>query len=291
VEPRQRVGYDEALARLRTVPALYEITGDRWLQRQMAKPVEQYSLLAGWLTSSDFDWQYIYAAPTASLEVAATKLSTGLPNNLWPKLRKKIRAESIRSQSKGTLAELALAVFLVDQGISFDMEQPIVPDSNTNVDFSVNLGLPDQVHIEVQWVTDTVEYSDVIAAYHHIPSGDPFPKYVKAVRERVSSKLPKFSATAITLVALDTTDMAASRDQYTSPMYEALCHIFATEISTALAPWECDMRERVEGVIWYASKPKKEIYPVERGYILNEHSPHFANPSLKRWVEIWSAEQ
>jgi len=109
---RDRVTYAVAVERLHQFKHLRGLIQDNWLRKQCSKTIEQYSLITGWLTTSEDDWNWAFRKNTQALEDALSRLVGNIPINIWKKLGKKLRAPSDRAESKGTIAELSLAIFI-----------------------------------------------------------------------------------------------------------------------------------------------------------------------------------
>jgi hypothetical protein len=135
---KNRVTYEVAVERLHQFDHLSELIQDSWLRKQHSKSVEQYSLITGWLTTSEDDWKWTYSKYTKLLDSAINTLKQIKDRNLWNKLSSKIRTPFNRAESKSVLAEIALALFLVDCGVSFGMETKLDPTSSKDVDFGSN---------------------------------------------------------------------------------------------------------------------------------------------------------
>jgi hypothetical protein len=288
----QRVNEATALQRLQTFSNLYAITGQLWLNEQMQKPVTHYSLLTGWLTSDVESWTYTYMPMAAALDTATSTLVAGTSGVVQQRLIEKITVQSKRAESKGMLGELAFAVFLVRKSIPFRLETNLDPANQKNVDFTLDLGLGDKVHVEMQWVSDSTEaWLDprfVPEEGLEIPINFKYEEHRPLVK--IASKVPKFTLADITLVALDLTADPMLGGVNSPTLTGALAKAFGQNTPNQLSPEEQSIRQLVDGVIWSESALPKELFPVRRGFLLNERSQHYNNPSLRRWIEIWSAE-
>lgn len=286
----QRVLYSEALLRLRQFPHLYAVIDDQWLTKQFQLPVDSYSLITGWLSTSDFDWMYTYQKFVASLDGAVAILGTSTSPTVWSKLRRKLRTQSDRSESKGTIAELSLAVFLAQNGISFDMETKLDSASKKDVDFSLQFSNGIPVHIEMQWLSESDKSSraaDALAPYGRAASIS-FAYEEHRIRGKVANKTPKLTPTDITLVALDCTSDPILGGEV-STVRTALRHVFDRSIYTALTEEETEIRRLVDAVIWFETDINTAIAPERRGSILNEYSTFNTHPSLMQWIKVWSS--
>jgi len=289
----QRVPYDEALARLNQFQHLSSVLDAAWLERQYRLTVERYTLFTGWLSTSDFDWTYTYKRYVASLDSAIAVLQAAVSANLWSKLSSKIRTKSTREESKGTLAELSLAVFLVQNGIDFDMEQRLNSASKKDVDFRLNFPGAMPVHIEMQWLSDSEasERAALVSAQYRVPMRIDFESAKQRVRNKVLDKVPKLTTHEIILVALKCRLLPelGGASPYTS-ISDALALIFGTDISGPLTEPTSAIRDMVDGVIWFETDFDIVFTPVKRGSILNEHSLYRNDVSLIAWLQMWSAD-
>jgi len=290
----ERISEDETLKRLSQFQQLSTVIDKAWLKRQLKKRVEQYSLITGWLTSSENEWRWMYRKFTSSLDKAIEFLAAKTSTQVWNKLRSKIKSQSDRAETKGTLAEIALAVFLAQNDILFDLETRLNPTSDKDVDFSLKFADLKPVHIEVQWISESDSSSraaDTVALYGLAANID-FPDEERRIRGKVFGKTAKLTKDDITLVALDcTTSPELSGEHLFTPISEALTHIFGTQVYGPLTESDTAIRELVDGVIWFENDIYHTVFPTKRSYILNEHSSHYRHPSLVKWIEVWSTNE
>lgn len=282
--------YDVAVERLHQFEHLSELIQDNWLKKQGSKTVEQYSLITGWLTTSEDDWNWAFRKNTQALEDALSRLTGSVPENLWKKLCGKLRVPSGRAESKGTIAELSLAIFLVRHSISFDMETPLQPPKD--VDFSLKFGGVGDVHVEMQSLAESAasqRTSKASADYGGLPVSIDFKGEERRIIGRIHDKTPKLVENEITLVALDCTAIPEHGGIGLGTIPDALSHIFGQGTS-ALTDVEKQIRQLVDGVIWFQIDFDNALQPVKRGYFLNEYSNHHNAVSLKEWVDLWSQE-
>lgn len=290
---KERVGYEVAAERLHQFEHLSQVIDDRWLRRQLSKTVEQYSLIAGWLTLSEFEWNLSYEKLAAALDAALAILDGNVSKAVENKLRSKIRAHSVRAETKGTLAEISLAVFLVQRDIPFEMETRLAATSKKDVDFSLQFDGLEPVHIEVQWISESEALAravDALAPYE-LPATINFPQEETRILNKVYDKTSKFIREKITLVALDCTEFPDIGGTYPwAPIGEALAHALGNQIYGPLSKKATAIRELVDGVIWFELDIDidRALSPKCRGYRLNEHSEHFGSASLTRMIELWS---
>jgi hypothetical protein len=287
---KDRVTYDVAVERLHKFKQLSGVIQDHWLRKQMLKPVEKYSLITGWLTTSPDDWCWAFCKNTQALEKALALLTGKIPENYWKKLCSKLRAPSDRAGSKGTIAEVSLAVFLVTHGVSFDMETRLLPPKD--VDFSLKFGNMEDVHVEMQSLAESdasQKTSKLSADYGGLPVSIDFRGEIRRIRGRIYDKTPKLVENEITLVALDCTAIPEYGGIGLGPIPDALSHILGL-VPSALTEREQSIRQLVDGVIWFQVDFDNALQPVERGYFLNEHSKHQSAGSLQKWIALWSHE-
>ncbi len=283
-----RVPVEVALKRLHQFSCLSTVVTEAWLRKQMKKDVSQYSLLTGWLTASPEDWDWTFAKNTQALENALVLLRNTVSGDIWRKLCKKVRVPSNRAESKGTLAELSLAVFLVSNRLSFDMETQLNPPKD--VDFSVEFDGLDDVHIEMQSLAESKasqRTSQASADWGGLPVSIDFKGEEKRVIGKVFDKTAKLSTKDITLVALDCTAIPEHGGVGLGTIPDALEHIFVKTISNLSDP-EKAIQQLVDGVIWFQVDFNNVLQPIRRGIVLNQYSPHNHSDSLAKWVDIWS---
>lgn len=287
----ERVSYEVAAKRLHQFEHLSQVLSDGWLKTQVQKPVERYSLIAGWLTTPEAEWNPLWQFRIAALDNAVAILAGNVSQTVWDKLQKKITAHSDRAESKGTLAEISLALFLVQHNIPFEMETQLDSASKKDVDFSLQFDGQEPVHIEMQWVSESdalARAADALAPYK-LPATINFPQEEIRILNKVYDKTSKFTQDDITLVALDCTTFPEIGGTYPwVPIGAALGHTMGNQIYGPLSEKAIVIRELVDGVIWFESDPRNAFFPVKRGYLLNQHSPHSHKLSLSRWGELWS---
>jgi len=287
---KERVGYEVAVERLHQFEHLSQVIDDHWLKTQLSKTVEQYSLITGWLTLSEFEWNWTYGKLTAALDAALAILDGNVSESVGNKFRSKLRAHSVRAETKGTLAEISLAVFLVQRGIPFEMETRLAATSKKDVDFSLQFDGLEPVHIEMQWVSESdmsVRAANAGAPYG---LGANFNYHREEIRilNKIYGKTSKLTQNDITLVALHLEERMISGTYPWGPVGEDLEHCLGNEICGHLNENAAAIRELVDGVIWFELDFDRAFFPICRGYRLNEHSKHFGSLSLTKWIELWS---
>jgi hypothetical protein len=279
---QERVPLEIALLRLSQHPFLSCWLGDQWLEQQYKKSVEQYSLIAGWLTALQDDWEWTYRKYVASLDQAIEFLDGRVSDSIKKKLKAKIKAESDRAETKGTLAEISLAVFLVQAKISFDMETTLVARSRKNVDFSFRPPVLQQasdakIHVDCHWLdqSDKSKRTDMVSAQWRCPVSTDFEAEKERILGKIYDKTGKFTRNAITLVALDCT---ANPDLGKLEIFfpNALEHIFNNKCGHQLSERDSAIRDLVDGVLWFRDDTSDRWYPIDRGFMLNPCSDYYS---------------
>ncbi|MCB9451453.1 MAG: hypothetical protein H6672_08435 [Anaerolineaceae bacterium] len=293
MEHNERATYEVAVERLHQFEHLSELIQDSWLRKQHSKSVEQYSLITGWLTTSADDWKWTYSKYTKLLDSAINALKQIKDRNLWNKLSSKIRAPSNRAESKSVLAEIALALFLIDYGIPFGMETKLDPTSSKDVDFWLKLGNSEDVYVEMQCLTesDASQRTSRVSAMHGgIPiriTDKDFEDEGDRILGKIFDKTPKLVEDKITFVGLDCTAIPEHGGIGLGTIPDALSRVFGQD-NLELTESGKKVRQLVDGVIWFQIDFDNALRPVKRGYFLNEHSAHFCKPGLVRWIELWT---
>jgi len=283
----ERVPNDIAIERLRQFHHLSAIIDEKWLQTQLKKCVEKYSLITGWLTTPEEEWKAFFHPLVNALDQALDVLKGKVSPNTWKKITHKIRAASDRAETKGTLAEISMAVFLTKHGIQFEMEKQLDPCSKKDVDFSITYE-GEEIHIEMQWLSESKRSrvpSDIALEFSPFETQIDFPYEKRRIRNKIKDKCPKFTQEDITLVALDCTEVPELGGKYPSAVYDALRDIFHKKES--LDDTSTQIRSLVDGVIWFKLDINNALCPQKRGYISN---PHRDNQSLSNWLDLWGQE-
>ncbi len=279
---------EERLKRLRN---LWEALGDGWIARESRKPVEQWSLIYGWLSVSDNRfWTWL-----SDLNQALGELKDGVSPQVWQKMKGKIRAHSDRANTKGTLSEVAMWLFLTKQGIPFDLEAKL-SSGNRDVDIRADPPGHEAIYIEVQWVSPSA--SSDRGAENATAYGEAYPvdyDYEKfRIKSKVSEKIAKFTESDLSFVALDCTSSPELGGGFPyTPVGEALLEAFTGRTvqggETGYADTEVDkkIRQFVDGVIWFELEPGKGLLPLKRGSIINPTSQHRNSGSSRLFIELW----
>jgi hypothetical protein len=104
---------------------------------------------------------------------------------------------------------------------------------------------------------------------------------------KVHNKTPKLVENKITLVALDCTGIPEHGGIGRGTIPDALSHIFGQSF-WVLNSKEMSIRQLVDGVIWFqVDFDHASLHPVQRSYLLNEHSEHHNSASLHKWIALW----
>jgi hypothetical protein len=288
----ERVDLAEMQARLDEFPQLKDLLGPRWLGQDLRRPEEQWSLLTGWLSTGD-QWLWpIFERWLQDLDSAIGHLWEYLPRDVYNKIAGKLRRHNDRAESKGTLSEVALALWLSQQRLAFDMERKLVPGRGKDVDFTIAIE-GELVHVDVQWVSESDKSSRAAAAagaFGMFASID-FGYKERRVVEKLFDKLGKFTETDITLVAFNyTDDPTLGTSLVTVPS-----QIFATSTSPAkesagdAGPDE-PIRRLCDGVLSFYLEPGNGLLLHGQELVINELSSHAAALGLRRFVALWKSE-
>lgn len=291
---KDRVIYEVAVERLHQFKHLSELIQDGWLKKQHSKSVAQYSLITGWLTTSEEDWRSTYYRNTKLLNEAISTLKQIKDRNLWNKLSSKIRTASDRAESKSVLAEVAFALFLINHDVSFNMETRLNLTSKKDVDFWLKLGDAEDVYVEMQCLTesDRSQGKSLISAMYdglYVNITEDFEYEGNRILGKIRDKELKLIEDKITLVALDCTAIPEHGGIGLGTIPDALSHVFGQD-NSKLTEVEKQIRQLVDGVIWFQIDYEKTLQPIERGYFLNKHSEHCNTDGLQKWISLWSHE-
>lgn len=285
-----RVTSNVAHQRLQSFTLLSTLVSTQWLNQQLEKSVEEYNLITGWLTTSEDFWNWAFRKNTQALEDALSFLTGKIPENHWKKVCSKLRVPSNRAESKGTITELSLAIFLVTHGISFDMETPLQPPKD--VDFSLKFGDTGDVHVEMQSLAESAasqRISKASADYGGLHVSIDFKDEERRIIGKIHDKTPKLVENEITLIALDCTAIPEHGGVGLGTIPDVLSRVFGQD-NSELTKSEKKIRQLVDGVIWFQIDFDNALRPVNRGYLLNEHSEHYSAASLQKWIALWSHE-
>jgi len=296
-----RLNQKKTEQRIRQFPSLAKVLGPNWFTQEYDKPIRQWSLITGWVSqSNDEFFGDQFEKWLEDLNLALELLSPpGSSVTTWQKLQRKVREHSDRANFKGTLSEIAICRFLVDEQFSVDLEIRLNSQSNKDVD--IRTGLPDSaiLHIEVQWLSpsESSERGAAIASIDGEGYRLDYDKEKLRVKYKVSDKAPKFTVEDITLVALDcTTSPELGGNHGHSVIEEALYEactgrswqgkptgFYDDEVDTAI-------RKCVDGVVWFELQHGNGLIPQKRGLYINPVSPHSRKVKESAFIKAWRAE-
>jgi len=277
--------------RLQQLPTLASLLGNNWIAQEYKKPIEQRSLVTGWISQEEIDlWYWL-----EDLDSALAFLKTQVHPNSWQTLSKKVSSHSTSSNFKGTLSEVAMCMFLARNNIAFELEAILASGSDKNVDVKALAETP--IYIEVQWLSpsDISERgADIASAYDEAYEID-FDAEKLRIKRKVRDKTPKFTIEDITLVALDCTTApqlggarrfstikAAITEAYTGRNWQGEETPYAqSEIDKAI-------RQCVNGVIWFEIEPRHELVPAKRDFCLNPTLPT-DRKALFNFIKLWKS--
>jgi len=168
------------------------------------------------------------------------------------------------------------------------MEKPLKPTKD--IDFSLKFGDVGDVHVEMQSLAESAtsqKTSKASADSGGLPVSIDFKGEETRIIGRIHDKIPKLVENEITLVALDCTAIPEHGGIGLGTIPDALSHIFGQGASVLISAEE-QIRQLVDGVIWFQVDFDNTLRPIKRGYFLNEHSVHRNAASLQKWIALWS---
>ncbi|MCD6345194.1 MAG: hypothetical protein J7M17_06305 [Anaerolineae bacterium] len=292
-----RANREESEDRLKQFLTLHELLGPDWLLTEYVKPIEQWSLITGWISKSH---EYPYDVWIADLDDALQFLKSKVLPEVWRVLERKMKAHHDRADSKGLLSEIATCIFLAHNDLPFDLERSLLSEGSKDVDISVCLdGFARLVHLEVQWLSPSARSERGAAAgapYREFYKYNfPYEKY--RVKGKIHGKTSKFTQSDITLVVLDCTtcpELGGMRDLCTisESAYEAFtgCDMAGNPTGYANSEMDREIRDKIDGVIWFQLEPGNSLMPLKRGALENHHSPHIGTDALRKFLDIWKSE-
>lgn len=267
------------IERLKQFPTLAQVLGDNWLSKQLKKDRSQWNLITGWLATPTNDPFFTaFSDWLTSLDSSLTFLHHRVDKNKWSKLGKKVRAHADRENTKGTLSEIALCVFLAQQNLPFEMEKQLDPVSNRDVDFAVRDLSGSVLNIEMHWLgeSDHDKRLNQISADHGGISYSPsFGKMKRRIQDKILEKARKFTHDDITLIAVSVTDDSINRNLISEAFEEALrgSNIAAFQI--------------VDGIIWFEMTAKDCLTLNNRGVFINDKSPFAPQIRNSLFPNLW----
>lgn len=273
------ITYSEAQARLENFPMLKTVLGETWLATQSKLPNENWSLITGWLFTSDlFFYQNYFAKWLGDLDYAIQYLQSHIADNQWKQISKKIRSPSDRSNTKAIMAETSFALFLANNGYNFLLEQNIDPDSKKDVDFTI-LSNDRLFSVEIHYLGESERekrLDKISAAWGGIPFTPLFAHDKQRIQYVLRKKAEKFVTQEITLVALCISEIVGANSTINEAVEEAFNG--ANNADYIL----------VDGVLWYSLKPGDKLQLKDRHIILNPRSKHLENEHLNEFIGFWT---
>jgi hypothetical protein len=290
-----RLGQSEVEKRLSELPSLEKALEAGWVAREFSKPFDQWSLIAGWLSKPENDPLYPYfAAWLVDLDGALALLQEKAEAPVWRKIRTKVRAHCDRAEIKGTLSEIAVALFCVQRELPIALERTLAGDNNKNVDVSVLYTHP--VHIEIHYLSLSdreARATEQLSSYRLWYSTD-FDQARYRIKLKIHDKTSKFTESDITFVAINCTecpDLGGAREH--STMHESALEAFTgRDLHGEVTPYadsdvDRSIRRLVDGVIWFELRTGNGLLPAARGACLNPNSPLLGKSSISDFVRHW----
>jgi len=262
--------------RLQSFPTLLKVLGPNWLSTQLSKKPHEWSLITDWLATLKADAAYATAdAWLVSVEGSLVLLKQHVTKPTWLQLSKKISEHANREKTKGTLSEVALALFLVENSLIFEMEKKLVTESHKDVDFSIDDPTRCLLNIEVTWLGEAGSHKRAAEA----ADGAAFQVDVKKVESRIQKRLlakaEKFTTDDITLVALNLTDDPGNSATVASAFTQAL----KGGDSAAFAP--------IDGVIWFELESAAHLLLKQRHIVLRADSAKAQTIQHSKFHQAW----
>lgn len=253
------------LERLKQFPTLAQMLGESWLPKQLKKDRSQWNLITAWLVAQESDPFFTaFSDWLISLDGSLAFLHSRVDRNKWSKLVKKVRAHADRENTKGTLSEIALCVFLAQQNLPFEMEQQLDPVSNRDVDFAVLDPNGSALNIEMHWLGESdrdKRLNRISADYGGISYPLSFGKMKNRIQDKILEKARKFTHGDITLIAFNVTDDPINGNS----IYEAF--------EEALKGADNAAFQIVDGIIWFEMSAEKHLQLKKRRVSINDKSP------------------
>lgn len=278
--------------RLHQLPNLEKALGKGWISTEFKKPIEQWSLITGWISSPDTSYWYWLV----DLDIALGNLQTAVSHNVFQTIKGKVKSHSDRANTKSILSEIAIMVFLANNKISFELEHMLVSDGK-NTDIRAFLSQDNTLNIEVQWLSpsDASERGATIASAYGEAYPIDFDYEEFRIKQKVFDKIPKFTRNDITFVALDcTTSPELGGSFIGSPIGTAISGAFTgksihgDDLPFAESSIDTRIREFIDGVIWFQLSPGRKIYPLERGICLNPSSQSIKQ--VINFARLWETQ-
>lgn len=285
----KRLNLKSANKKLAKFPKIKDLLGRNWLEKEYEKDEEQYNLIAGWLSSSDSR----YDNYLASLECLLNFLLPRVKEGVYLNIQKKLRSHSDRANIIGMISELALLSFFIRKNIEVDYEVSIT-DDNKNIDIQLHLNDDYPIYIEVT----RKSFSDAgrRATNAGAPFGLAYSPYNKEeyfrLHNKIYQKIPKLTQEDFTFIALDMTDIPEFGGENFAPISWVIEETFTglhvnDNIPELDEKKSGEIREMVDGVIWYEINFDNCLEIFKRGIEINPHSPHRNNECMVKFKELW----
>lgn len=265
--------------RLSQFPTLAQILGEKWLAKQLKKDRSKWSLITGWLATPENDPFFnAFKDWLTSLDGSLNFLQSHVDRNMWSKLGKKVRSHADRENTKGTLSEIALAVFLVQRNLPFEMEKQLDIASKRDVDFVVRDPTGSILNIEMHWLgeSDRDEHLNQISADYQ---GLAYPLSFETMKNRIQNKIlekaEKFTQSDITIIAFNVTDDPTNQSLIVEAFEEGLK-------GTNSAAFQI-----VDGIVWFEMKGEEQLILKDRELFISQDSPFAHQVSNSIFYDVW----
>lgn len=263
---------------LKQFPHLSKVFDDSWITKQLSKPKEQWSLITGWLARFEDFHPWLQ-----DLDGAVELLQKHLDRDKWVKVRKKLRLPADRENTKGTLSEISLCVFLVRHNFGFEMEKCLDTNNNCDVDFSILEARGIILNVEMYWFGEAdkdKQLDQISAAYGGMPYSINFGAMKNRIKNKIKEKAEKFSKDDITLLAVNCTDEPIAGGQKYSVIEEAFQEALREENGADY--------QIVDGVVWFELQKGIQFMPQKRGICLNPQSDFKDQISASAFIKYWT---
>ena len=282
---------------------LAQTLGKGWFKREGKKSPEFQSLITVWLCDRDNGYAgKWFKCWIQDLEIALKMLSQHpTSSEAWGKIQRKVRMHSDSANFKGTMSEIALSRFLIENQFSIELEKKLISSSNKDVDIQISSPNSVPINIEVQWISASKDSKD--GAAFAASFGEAYPmQYDREklrIKQKINNKIPKFTVADVTLVALDFTASSelGGTNRY-SVIKETLDEVFlCRDLNRGVAPFceselHTSIRKYVDGVVWFELIPQKGLgfMPQKRGAYINPNSHHREKIEQSLFAQAWVGE-
>jgi hypothetical protein len=291
---QDRLNLDNAKERLKLYPNLACILGNDWIAIQYQKPIKEWTLINGWISSTDPDYAYWLE----DLDYAVGYLRPKVSAEVFKKIATKLKSHSDRANTKGTLSEISIMMFLAKNDIRFDLEKKLI-SGDKDVDISAEISGEVPVNIEIQWLSpsDISERGAEIASLYGEAYTMDYDSEEYRIKKKVFDKTPKLTREDITFIALDcTTAPELGGPRLYSPIGSAVFEAFTGKnvqgetMPYAYSQIDITIRNYVDGVIWFQLCPGNKLLPKERGIVINPSSGHRSDEQVFKFQKVWLDE-